>query len=63
MKVTSITKSRGITINLGNCESAREDVSLTVEVMEGEHIEAVMQDMDALLYREIEKRKAQHQKS
>lgn len=36
MRVTQVTVSYGATVNLGNYESLRADVSLTVDVQSGE---------------------------
>lgn len=54
MKVTTITVKRGTTVNLGDYESERLDVSLSAELEEGEDPDQVKAGIKAWLDSDIE---------
>lgn len=56
MKVREITVAVGRTVNLGNYESARVDVSVTVEVPPGEDADLVFTEAYKWVDAKLEKR-------
>lgn len=54
MKITETTLSLGRTVNLGNYESLRADLSIKVSLEDGESFEDALPEMKAVLSKNLE---------
>jgi hypothetical protein len=54
MKITETTLSLGRTVNLGNYESLRADLSIKVTLEDGESFESVVPEMKTVLAKNLE---------
>lgn len=54
MKITETTLSLGKTVNLGNYESLRADLSIKVNLEDGETFEDTVSEMKAVLAKNLE---------
>lgn len=54
MKITETTLSLGRTVNLGNYESLRADLSIKVALEDGESFEDALPEMKAVLSKNLE---------